>query len=327
VDSVPIIYKLSYTQNFTYYETPVTLSDFTFTREGTTDDHFQNGDNLEISGLLLNHGTNVDSNGNIIDTSVPENQTIEDGIIIYSILFTIEEQVASYNDIDFIEYIQYEAEYNPEGYYLLENLELTTGKSYKVTANASWELGYSVDSISTQQLSILNRPSVTAVDIKSLYVKEIGVNDSIVDITIDPIVSGPSNVVSKIWFEFYNTSNALVAKAGGATGFNIQSGSNIYSLNLSDFAVISNGGILIEEDHKVKTLVQYTLGQYRRSDPFPEVESEYTNFTKSIPKIVGHTIHSLYTSDPTENIVTIDVEKQSYQLYAPNVTNGIKFHF
>ena len=104
-------------------------------------------------------------------------------------------------------------------------------------------------------------------------------------------------------------------------------GNILFSLKLSDIAVISNGGLSNTEYYKVRALVKYTSLHERRSSPFPQEAAEYKNFTKSIPKIVGHTTHSLYTSNPTENIVTIDVEKQAYELYAPNSVNGIKFHF
>ena len=330
VNSVSIKYTLSFNHNYIHYETPVKFTDFTFTRGGANDDHVQNGDNLEISGLLLDHGNNKDANDNILDLTYPENEIIEDGITIYAIYFTIEEDVVSYDDVEYIESIYYEMDYNPAGNYTLENIQLTTGKKYIISVNGVWKLGHSVDKTSSQQLSILNRPNITAVDRKSLYVKEVGVDASIVDITIDPIVSLPSNLVSKIWFEFYITNNnnaVLVAKAGGATGINIQEESNIYSLKLSDIAVISNGGLSNTEYYKVRALVKYTSLHERRSSPFPQEAAEYKNFTKSIPKIVGHTTHSLYTSNPTENIVTIDVEKQAYELYAPNSVNGIKFHF
>ncbi len=329
VNSVNIKYTLSFNHNYIHYENPVKFTDFTFTRGGSNDDHVQNGDNLEISGLLLDHGNNKDSNNIILDTTIPENEIIEDGITIYAIYFTIEEDVVSYDDVEYIESIYYEMDYNPAGNYTLEDIQLTTGKKYNISVNGIWKLGHSVDKTSTQQLSVLNRPNVAAVDIKSLHVKDV-VEESIVDITIDPIVSGSSNVVSKIWFEFYITNNnnaVLVAKAGGTTGITIQTESNIYSLKLSDIAVISNGGLSNTEYYKVRALVKYTSLHERRSSPFPAITTEYKNFTKSIPKIVGHTTHSLYTSNPTENIVTIDVEKQAYELYAPNSVNGIKFHF
>ena len=313
-------YNLTYTQNFRYYETPVTLSNFTFSRQGTSDADFKNGDNIQISGLILNHGAN-----NPIDTTIPESVTLQSGIVVYPILFTIQEDVVSTENNDAIEYIQYETAYVPSGNYILEDVQLTTGKTYKINANATWKLGYSTDTESTQKLSILERPKVTAVDIKSLYVNN--VNNDIVDITIGAITASSLNPVSKIWFEFYNTSDTLVAKAGGASGISINTGSNVYTLKLSSIAVLSSGGILNDSDYKVKALIKYTTDHYRRSDPFPEVASEYIKFTKSVPTIVSHTIHSLYTSDPTKNILTIDVKKEAYQLYAPNSANGIKFHF
>jgi len=320
VGGVTRTYNLTYTQSFRYYATPVTLSDFTFTRQGSTDDHFQNGDNLQISGLLLDHGANSP-----IDTINPETITLESGITIEPIVFTIQEDVLSLSGADVPEYFYYEREYNSSGIYTIPNIQLTLGKIYKVTANASWVLGYSTSKESSQKLSVLNRPKVTAVDIKPLHVDN--VNNDIVDITIEQITSSPLNAVTKIWFEFYNTSDVIVAKAGGVNGFNINLASNLYTLKLSDIAVVSNGGILNDGNYKVKALIRYATGQYRRSGSFPELASEYKIFTKSVPTIVSHTTNSLYTSDPNGKILDIVVKEQTYQLYAPIVNSGIKFHF
>jgi len=320
VSGVTRTYNLIYTQNFRYYETPVTHSDFTFTRQASSDDHFQNGDNLQISGLLLDHGANSP-----IDDIDPETITLESGITIEPIVITIQEDVLSDSGSDAPEYFYYERAYNSTGIYTIPDIQLTLGKIYKVTANAAWALGHSTSKDSTQKLSILNRPKVTAVDIKPLH--EHDVNNDVVDITIEQITSATLNQVTKIWFEFYNTSDVIVAKAGGVNGININLASNLYTLKLADIAVVSNGGILNDGNYKVKALVQYATGQYRRSGSFPELESEYKNFTKSVPTIVSHTINSLYTSDPSGKILDIVVKEQAYQLYAPNVANGIKFHF
>lgn len=320
VGGVTRTYNLTYTQSFRYYSTPVTLSDFTFTREASSDDHFQNGDNLQISGLLLDHGANSP-----IDTINPETITLESGITIEPIVITIQEDVLSLSGSDVPEYFYYERAYTSSGIYTIPNIQLTLGKIYKVTANASWALGYSTSKESTQKLSVLNRPKVTAVDIKPLH--EHDVNNDVVDITIEQITSATLNQVAKIWFEFCNTSDVIVAKAGGVTGFNINLTSNLYTLKLADIAIVSNGGILNDGNYKVKALIQYATGQYRRSVSFPELASEYKNFTKSVPTIVSHTINSLYTSNPNGKILDVVVKEQAYQLYAPNVANGIKFHF
>ena len=319
-------YNLTYSQNFRYYATPVTLTDFTLTRVGSTDNHIQNGDSILISNLLLNHGANSPT-----DTTEPKTITLDSGITILPIVFTIQEDVLSLTSSNAPEYFYYERAYNPLGTYNLENIQLTNGKIYKVTANASWDLGYSTSKDSTQKLSILNRPNVAEVAIKSLYKDEAGEDDSIMDITIAPIVSGSSNLVSKIWFEFYNNSNVLVAKAGGANGIavtsvNNQSTNNVHSLKLSNIAVVENGGLLNTNNYKVRALVKYTSSSdERRSASFP-VD---VNFAKAIPEIVGNTINSLYTIDDPSNgkILDIDVKKQAYELVAPDAASGIKFHF
>ena len=329
VGGVTTTYNLTYTQTFRYYDTPVQLNNFTFTREGILDDHIQKNDNIIVSNLTLNHGTNSPPDG-----TEPETITLQSGIVILPIVFTIQENELSLTNGDAPEYFYYERAYNPVGTYTLPSSQLTTGKIYKVTADASWALGYSTSKESSNKLSILNRPNVTDVSIKSLYTNEGGDGDSIMDITIDPIVSGSSNQVSKIWFEFYNNSDVLVAKAGGVNGIAVTSANNlstnnVHSLKLSQIAVITNGGLLNTDNYKVKAVVQYTSLQYRRSSSFPVATNGYVNFAKAIPEIVNNTINSLYTiNDPSNGkILDIFVKKQAYELVAPNSTSGIKFHF
>ena len=321
VNSETITYSLTHTQDFRFYASPVTLRNFTFTRGETTNDHFQNNDTIKISGLTLDHGIN-----NPIDLTIPEPRTIlPQGVVIQPMLFTIQEDEIS--PVGPIEYIEYETAYAPSGNYTFNNVQLTTGKIYKINVTASWLLGYSTDITSIQKLSVLYRPVIEDVVVANLY--EYSANADVVTITTDPITSASFNLASKIWFEFYNLSDTLVAKAGGVSGISINT-SNVYSLKLSDIAIIANGGLLVDTNYKVKALVQYTTGQYRRSDPLPEPEDgDRVNFTKSLPEIVGHTINPLYTKDDPSNgkILDISVKKQAYQLYAPNVASGIKFHF
>ena len=322
VNSVTKTYNLTHTQDFRFYATPVTLTNFTFTRGDTTNDHFQNNDTIKISGLNLYHGSN-----NPIDQTIPETRTIlPQGVVIQPMLFTIQEDVISPGGS--IEYIEYETAYAPSGNYTFNNVQLTTGKIYKINVTASWLLGYSTDIASTQKLSVLNRPVIEGVVVENLY--EYSANADVVTITTDPITSASFNLASKIWFEFYNPSDTLVAKAGGVSGISINTGSNVYTLKLSNIAVLSSGGLLVDTNYKVKALVQYTTGQYRRSDPLPELENgDRVNFTKSVPEIVSSIINPLYTiNDPSnKKILDISVKKQAYQLYAPNIVSGIKFHF
>ena len=310
-----MIYNLSHTQPFTWYVNPVTLSDFNFVSE------YQNADDIQIQGLVLDHGSNT-----IIDPTYPESITLASGITNHPMRFTIQEDIPS--NFTTIERAYFELPYNYQGNYTLPNLNLTSGRTYKVNVEASWLLGHSTSTESSEKLPLLNRPVITNISIKSLYINN--PNNIIAEITIDPLPSaGNANPATKLWFNFYNSNGNLVAKAGGDLGIIITPTNNVYQLKLSDISIISGGGLLNDTDYKVKAVVKYTTNHYRTSSSsYPQGAANYINFPKSFPEIVSNTNNSLYTIDPTKKILTISVKNnQAYFLYAPNSMNGIKFHF
>ena len=311
VDGVTQTYNYKTHFNFRYYLNPLIFTNFSY------NENYQHGDTLNLRGLLFLHNSSY----SVPDVTIPENTTHGSGITTKAVVFTIHKVSSDICDSDDI---YYEQDYNSAGSYDLTGLQLDPTATYTITAQATWVGGYSTSKVSSQILSSLPRPVIQNVVIENLY--EYSATDNVVTITIGAITSPPGNPVSKIWFEFYD-NNTLVAKSGDTSGTSINTTSNVYSLKLSDIAIVANGGLLVDTNYKVKAKILYTSGDYRTSASFPAITAEYINFTKSIPKIVGNTIHSLYTSNPTENIVTIDVEKQAYELYAPNSVNGIKFHF
>ena len=316
VDGVTQTYNYKTHYNFRYYANPCILADFSF------NENFQPGDTLNITGLVLSHNSSY----SFQDSTYPENTTYESGITTKAVVFTIHKVSSDICDSDDI---YYEQDYNSnsDGSYDLTGLQLDSTATYTITAQETWTGGYSTSKVSSQILSSLYRPVIQDVVIENLY--KHSATDNVVTITIGAITSPPGNPVSKIWFEFYD-NNTLVAKAGGVSGISINT-SNVYSLKLSDIAIIENGGLLVDTNYKVKAKILYTSGDYRTSASFPTENAApaYINFTKSLPEIVGHTINPLYTKDDPSNgkILDIRVKKQAYQLYAPNIVHGIKFHF
>ena len=312
VDGVTQTYNYKTHYNFRYYLNPLIFTTFSY------NENFQPGDTLIIGDLLLLQNSSY----SVPDVTIPENTTHASGITTKAVVFTIHKVSSDICDSDDI---YYEQDYNSAGSYDLTGLELDSTATYTVTAQATWAGGYSTSKVSSQILSSLPRPVIQDVVIENLY--EYSATDNVVTITIDAITSPPGNQVSKIWFEFYD-NNTLVAKAGGVSGTSINTTSNVYSLKLSDIAIVANGGLLVDTNYKVKAKILYTSGDYRTSASFPTENAAYKNFTKSLPEIVGHTINPLYTKDDPSNgkILDISVKKQAYQLYAPS-TNGIKFHF
>jgi hypothetical protein len=141
------------------------------------------------------------------------------------------------------------------------------------------------------------------------------------------------NVTNGIKFHFYDGA-ALVASTSSYTFVNSAGTGNVsYPIKLSE---VTPGVLVVDKDYRIKaevTLVKHSgVTEQRLSELSSATESipDKVNFTKSIPEIVSHTINPLYTSNPLEKILDINVKKQAYQLYAPVSSlqeKVIKFHF
>ena len=330
------IYKNYHIQTFTYYATPVSITDFTF------NDNVANSDTLVISGLTLNHGSNVSGvQSTPIDTTVPEPTTTP--TTKSPVIFTFQEAERSgteHKNTQPDELLQYSKDYDPSGSYSLTDIQLTEGKIYKVTAQFSWALGYTAFSRSTQNLYILNRPNITAINKKELSTHDS--NNIVMDITMAGLVaSGNTNAPSKVWFEFYNyvdgdNVGTLVARAGGDPAANnpvgiVTNSNNVYPLKLNEIVIFNNsGGLLNGSNYAVRAVVRYegdaslpNVPQFRYSNVFGPL-----NFPTTYPVFAGQFINGLYVADSSEKIITMEVKNSAYYLYAPLITpNAARFHF
>ena len=236
--------------------------------------------------------------------------------------------------------LQYSKSYESSGSYNLTDIQLTAGKVYKVTAQFSWALGYTAFSRSTQNLYILNRPNITAIEKKPLSTD--ASNNIVMDITMDGLVaSGNTNAPSKVWFEFYNYVDAdnvgtLVARAGGDPAANnpvsgiVTNSNNVYPLKLNEIAIENgSGGLLNGSNYAVRAVVRYegdaslpNVPQFRYSNVFGPL-----NFDTTLPVFAGQFINGLYVADSSEKIITMEVKNSSYYLYAPLITDAARFHF
>ena len=328
-------YKLVHTQYFTYYTTPITLSDFSL------DPNVQVGDSIDVTGLLLVEGSAPDST--LPEEYTPDDLTLPEYTPDYeAVQFTFQEAEASTgstnNDQPTEPYIV-DLSYNPLGNYTLPYNTLTNGKIYYVDVEANWRYGYSAYQRSSQPLYILNRPSILSVNKKNLSVHDS--DDVVIDITMDELIpSGAVALPDTISFEFINSNNVLVAKTGNVTV--TPTSGDLYSFKLSDIDIVSNGGILIDNQYGVKAVVQYPNG----SSPPHERRSDAVSVTFDLvrPVISSVTAYDVQNDggedgvfhphpnatdvDSASQIVaTIDLADAAYELYAPNVTNGILFIF
>lgn len=302
--SNPVKYVLGHVQTFTYYDTPVSLTDFSF------DSNVQLGDTLSVSGLLLNPS---------------------DGTEPSKVKFKFNRYNSNNNDADI--YFTSDKDYESSGSYSItlptpqnaQGLEL--GNAYVITAHENWDLGYSTSKSSSQLLYLLNRPEITTIEELPLSVN----NDSnILKITLAELSSsGSVTSASKVWFEFYAAGNALVARAGGDPTVNntgIESTSdNIYNLKLSQIEKRNGVGLLIGVVYSVVAKIRYGV-----TSP-PEFRSSNAKtgvvFNNTLPTISNNVVNTLYVANPDEKILTVKVNNAAYYLYAPKVSNGIRFNF
>lgn len=327
-------YKLTHIQYFKYHATPVTISDFTF------NDNVQRNDSIFVSGVSL---VNISS----VDTTIPE-----DTNDFPAIEFTFQEKdigIGNPNEEPTERYIV-ELSYDPSGEYILPYNKLTTGKLYAVTLTANWKLGYSTSQVATQTLYILNRPVIPTNGVTILPLDVEDPSDNVIEIRVDELANSEGHAQpSKIWFEFYNSANNLVAITGGssaldASGNPASSGTdisgNLYKFTLNEIYIV-NGGDGIENGvtYKIKAVVKYdgyteypNIPQWRRSD-------EYTDVVFYLVKPVINSItpydvqndggndgvHSGSSDDdtPSQIVATVNINNAEYELYAPS---HIKFN-
>ena len=203
VPPTTVTHIFSHTQVFRYYENPVKLSDFSF------DDNVALGDDLTITGLVLDHGVN----NSPVDPTEPEKvkftfNRIDSNNTDPNIYFRSEQDFNAIGNYT----IELPPSVNPQGFIL--------GNSYSVRADASWELGYSTSKKSSQSLNLLSRPEITNIEVLPLDVDN---DDDIMEITLAELSSsGSVDAPSNVWFEFYAAfdagtwTNSNVVQLGGS---------------------------------------------------------------------------------------------------------------
>jgi hypothetical protein len=315
------LHKTSHIQSFTYYASPVTLvSDF------LVSENVSNGDNIEVTGLVL------DLSGNEIDETRPEYLTFS--------FQDYDNEIGDSNNLEeYDEPYIVRKPYNPSGNYTLTNNTLSNGESYEMLVTAQWSLGYNSSRISEQTIVVFNSPSIPdgGIIVLPLYLRN--TNDDIITITISPTDEGEVDP-SKLWFQIKTTgsSSSVVATAGGVNGIVYDPSTTSYSFELSDF-VVDVSGVYLENDVSYNVVVK---GEYNNiiadasgvSIPVYGYSAPISvTFDLTEPTISDIAVNYLCIIDlsgnilPSDTIATITVDHESYELFAPYAEDGIKFVF
>ena len=291
------VFKLGHIQEFTYYSNPVTLVE-----DVDVSEVLQTGDDIIITGLYL------DLSGNENDSTTPEYLT-----------FTFQRTDPDGNNDEPDENYIVRKSYDPSGNYTLLDNTLPNNHSYFMTVDAQWDLGYTTSMV-YGPIYVVTRPKIENIRVLSLYTR-----DPLDEIaTID--LSG-NDLSGNLWFEFRGTSNVVVATVGGVNGLTYAA-DNSYSFILSD---ISGNAIVHDISYNVVVKQQYdnisfddlgvSVPVYGYSDPEP------VTFALTEPNITDIVVNNLYIRDTDDNIATITVDHEAYQLYAPYDASGILFVF
>ena len=302
-----VLAKLGHIQEFTYYSDPVTFD---------TDHEFDNviepGDDIIITGL------NLDLSGNAPDSTRAKHFT-----------FTFQKRENNVvdpfdNNQDHDENYIVRLDYDPSGSYILTNVTLEDNQSYYMTVDAEWDLGYHT-SIVTDPIHVVKRPEIKNIDVLPLYIRNASENIATIDLSGNDL---PGN----LWFEFRDATDDVVATVGGSAGLTYDNVNNSYSFTLSELVSAGTGLFIVHDiSYNVVVKKQYddmlfddsgnSVPVYGYSDPEP------VTFALTEPTIDAIVVNDLYIRDTDEEIATITVSHEAYQLYAPYETDGIEFVF
>ena len=260
---------LYHNQEFTYYETPVTLNpDITILDlDSTLDSSITNigkGDGINIKGLTL-------VNSNIND--IPTGDT--------AIQFSFRDTAANMEN----EYTVYK-QYDPNGNYELINNQLDDNKKYKVIVTARWPLGYTTSVEGTNDLYVIPRPLVK-------LITPLNADDAIIA-SIQVKKDYTDNVYSerKIKFTFYYTTvegtqsvvkslvtnDILYDKETNSYGNSINRQTNaagdsyVFNLTPNDFITLPKNGVVYKLKSEI-TLKYSNIEQKRVSNYYTRPSS------------------------------------------------------
>ena len=361
-DSVGNYGKYSYIYDFTYFAVPVKVSSFNF------DPNLQPGDKIEITGLLLDHGSNVDASNNPIDASIPESVDNTGAVIPNTDgLYILDgENIVDVNgnnsNRSYAPFVKPalkftfqpvempnpaipnsvfnndpNAVYDPQvlhfnlsqnGAYTLPANNLQLNAVYQMKVQALWADGFYRTKVAPSYVYLIGRPVIDFVNTQPLYVKN--GNETVA------VIGVSGTIATKIWFNFYDPSNNLVAKAGGVNGIDslVGSGLNEYSLSLNQINVMNGSdGLLNGVQYSVKAETKYVTNTnavlLRLSDA---VSTSFALQYPSVSSVIAYDIQNDGGNDGVDNdasdqvVATVSVDRTAYKLYAPNGGNGIKFN-
>jgi len=296
--------KTSYIQIFNYYAAPASLLD-TFTVVGDV----YSGSDITVQNVTL-------SNVNSSDTTLP-------AYVIFTFQDNDDEAGDTNNKSELDAAYTVKRTWSTTGEYTLTENTLDNGSSYYITATAVWALGYSSAQTSIQIVEVANLPKINKVKILPLYTRNESAN--VITITLSSLATGdiaPSN----LWFQFYNSSNVLVAEAGGNNGIVYSNTSLEYSLTLNQLVKKNSLSLVNGVAYSLKVKAEYVnvlSSPIYRSSSIPVS----VTFALTQPTISSISVKDLFLGDPAAVIATINVSNEAYQLYAPYADAGIEFVF
>ena len=211
---------------------------------------------------------------------------------------------------------------------------LLNGVQYSVKARVKYEsLDPPVFRISDPYNNVtfeLTKPTISSpIAVNSLYLRN--TSEKIATITVAhaayklyaPIADDATGGIEFVFYNASGTAEVARTKAYDFVNTLTASATTDYPIKLSD---ITTGVLQNDITYKVKaqvTLINHNGDEVQRvSDAFSTV-----TFALTEPTISNIEVNSLYLRNTSEKIATINVTRESYELYAPYDVDGILFVF
>ena len=170
----------------------------------------------------------------------------------------------------------------------------------------------------------LTEPTITSIVENSLYIRDTNADIATITVSHEAYELYAPYDASGILFVFYDADDDEVARTSAYYFTNaLGSGSTDYPIKLSD---ISGNAIVNDITYTVKAAVKVTNHAGTTSYVISS-ESSTVTFALTEPTITAIAVNDLYTRDTDEEIATITVDHEAYELYAPYDASGILFVF
>ena len=173
----------------------------------------------------------------------------------------------------------------------------------------------------------LTEPTITNIAVNDLYIRNTNADIATITVGHEAYQLYAPYDASGILFVFYNGTTEVARTRAYEFENEEGMGPTAYPIKLSEITPIINGEYLVHGIiYTVKAAVKVT-NHAGTTSYVVSSESSTVSFNLTEPTITNIAVNDLYIRDTDDNIATITVDHEAYQLYAPYDASGILFVF